>query len=118
MFDSIINKTPLSYRTNWKIGGVAPRVSSAPQDGGQSSPQIAPRPARCLSRLASHRTGVVARRRLRGVHGDRQQRLLRLIETATGKSAYVDTTEEVDRPEAYEDTVEAALIVSGEQVDS
>jgi hypothetical protein len=114
VFDSIINKTPLSYRTNRKIGGVAPsEYVQKLQDGSQSSPKIAPE--QLDHYLVSH---LIKPDLLRGdafdaFMEDRQQRLLRLIEAATGKSAYVDTAEEEGQDfEADEDAVEAALIVS------
>ena len=43
VFDSIINKTPLSYRTNRIIGGVAPsQYISKLESGNQNSPSIEP----------------------------------------------------------------------------
>lgn len=120
VFDSIINKTPLSYRTNRKIGGAAPsEYVQRLQDGSQSSPKIAP--GQLDAYLASHLIDPALLRAdaFEAFMADRQQRLLKLIEAATGKSAYVDTSEEEGQDfEADEDTVEAALIVSGEQVEA
>ena len=42
VFDSIINKTPLSYRTNRIIGGVAPSEYLAKQESGNNSTRQTP----------------------------------------------------------------------------
>ena len=70
VYDSIINKTPLSYRTNRIIGGVAPSEYLAKlETGDAATPPIEPDAARRLSRVASHRPGAAARGRLRRLHG-------------------------------------------------
>lgn len=112
---SIINKTPLSYRTNRMIGGVAPSAYLAKlQAGNQSSPPIAV--DRLDTYLSSH---LIDPELLRGDDFeqfmiDRQTKLLALIERATGRVAYVgDVEEEGQDVEDDEDTVEASLTTSG-----
>jgi len=89
IFDSIINKTPLSYKTNRIIGGSAPsEYLSKLQKGNKASPPIDG------SRLDAYlRTHLIDPELLRSDRFeefmiDRQKRLLSLIETATGKVAY------------------------------
>ena len=54
VYDSIINKTPLSYRTNRIIGGSAPSEYLARlQKGDETTPPIEPAKARCLSQVSS-----------------------------------------------------------------
>lgn len=89
VFDSIINKTPLSYRTNRMIGGVAPSEYLAKlEEGNKDTPAIASE--RLDVYLQSH---LIAPDLLRtdtfeDFMEDRQRRLLNLIEKAMGKDAY------------------------------
>lgn len=89
IFDSIINKTPLSYRTNRMIGGVAPSEYLAKlEEGNKDTPAIASE--RLDVYLQSH---LIAPDLLRtdtfeDFMEDRQRRLLNLIEKAMGKDAY------------------------------
>lgn len=113
VYDSIINKSPLSYRTNRMIGGVAPSDYVAKlQAGNQASPPIAS--DRLDAYLSSH---LIAPELLRAdafepFMADRQERLLALIEQATGKAAYVGNLEEEGQDvEDDEDAVEAALTI-------
>ena len=54
VYDSIINKTPLSYRTNRIIGGVAPSEYLAKlEKGDETTPPIDRDEARCLSHISS-----------------------------------------------------------------
>ena len=115
VYDSIINKTPLSYRTNRMIGGVAPSAYLAKlQAGTQASPPIAV--DRLDTYLSSH---LIEPELLRGddferFMADRQTKLLALIERATGKAAYAgDIEEEGQDVEDDEDTVEASLTIGG-----
>lgn len=115
VYDSIINKTPLSYRTNRMIGGVAPSAYLAKlQTGNQSSPPIA------VDRLDTYlRSHLIEPDLLRGddfdrFMADRQTKLLALIEHATGKAAYAgDVAEEGQDVEDDEDSVEASLTIAG-----
>ncbi len=109
VYDSIINKTPLSYRTNRIIGGVAPSdYVSKLEKGNEKTPPILP------DRLDAHlRSHLIDPSLLRAdsfaeFMEDRQQRLLALIEQATGKAAYVGTVEEEGQDvEVDEDAAEA-----------
>jgi hypothetical protein len=89
IFDSIINKTPLSYKTNRVIGGVAPSIyltrlengaekglpiDSTTLDGYLTSHLIDP----ALLRADAFEAFMV----------DRQEKLLALVEGAMGKKAY------------------------------
>lgn len=101
VFDSIINKTPLSYRTNRIIGGVAPSQYLAKLEAGNTtSPSIA------QTRLDEHlRSHLINPELLRSdsfeaFMADRQQQLLALIEEAMGKVAYMGDAH--DEGEDYE----------------
>jgi len=116
VYDSILNKSPLSYRTNRLIGGAAPSEYLAKlEKGNDVSPPI-PR-ERLDGYLRSH---LLDPERLRSNSFeaflvDRQKQLLRLIEVAMGKAAYGGTFQEdgVDS-EADEETVEAELTIAAE----
>ncbi len=89
IYDSIINKTPLSFRTNRIIGGVAPSEYLAKLERGDAA--TPPIDAATLDRfLRSHLIDPTALRadRFDRFMEDRQKQLLRLIEQATGKPAY------------------------------
>src|SRR5712692_6861654 len=105
VFDSIINKTPLSYRTNRIIGGVAPSEYLAKlEKGNEATPSIDR--ARLDAYLTSH---LIDASLLRADAFDafmveRQKRLLVLIEEATGKAVYSgNVQEEGEDVEADED---------------
>jgi hypothetical protein len=114
VFDSIINKTPLSYRTNRIIGGVAPSEYLAKLEKGDDTTPPIDR-ARLDAYLTSH---LIDPMLLRSDNFDafmmaRQKRLLTLIEQATGKLIYRgDVKEEGEDAEVDEDTVEAELTIS------
>ena len=108
VFDSIINKTPLSYRTNRIIGGVAPsEYLGKLEQGNSSTPPIAA--GNLDDYLTSH---LIDPALLRGDHfdafmEDRQKRLLALIEQAMGKAAYAgNVPEEGEDNETSEDATE------------
>ena len=114
VFDSIINKTPLSYRTNRIIGGVAPSEYLAKlEKGTDKTPRI--EGARLDVFLASHLIdpSLLRADAFEAFMADRQKRLLTLIETATGKVAYTgsvaDEGEDVDFDP---DTIEAEKTVA------
>lgn len=113
VFDSIINKTPLSYRTNRIIGGVSPSQYLAKLEGGNSlTPAIASE--KLDNYLQSHLIDPALLRadKFDAFMEDRQRRLLGLIEQATGKVAYSgNVPEEGDDTEAIEDDAEAALLL-------
>lgn len=113
VFDSIINKTPLSYRTNRIIGGAAPSEYLAKlEKGNQSTPAI--ERGRLNAYLATH---LISPELLRAdkfdeFMEDRQTRLLALIGQATGKPAYSGPVrEEGESAEADDDTVESELTI-------
>ena len=113
-FDSIINKTPLSYRTNRIIGGVAPSEYLAKlEKGNDSTPAIIRE--RLDVYLTSHLVdpSLLRSDKFDDFMADRQKRLLALIEQATGKAAYSRSfQEEGEDSEADEDTVEAELTIA------
>lgn len=110
VFDSIINKTPLSFRTNRIIGGDAPSKYLAKlENGDKQTPPI--EPARLDDYLRSHLIDPTILRRddFEAFMADRQKRLLVLIEQATGKAAYTGEVQEegIEIP-IDEDMVDAA----------
>lgn len=89
VFDSIINKTPLSFRTNRIIGGAAPseylkklELDSKLNTGVERE--------RLNAFLRSHliEPDFLRSDDFEGFMNDRQKRLLKLIERATGKTVY------------------------------
>jgi hypothetical protein len=111
VFDSIINKTPLSYRTNRIIGGAAPsEYLAALEKGNSTTPPI--ERSRLDAYVSSHlikpellRTDAFER-----FMEDRQRKLLAMIESATGKTAYTGAIpEEGIDAEADPETEEAEL---------
>ena len=95
VFDSIINKTPLSYRTNRIIGGVAPSEYLAKlETGNASTPPISS--DNLDSYVQSHLIDPALLRadQFGAFMDDRQKRLLGLIEAAMGKAAYAGNVPE------------------------
>ncbi|WP_062014893.1 DUF262 domain-containing protein [Aureimonas sp. AU4] len=103
-FDSIINKTPLAYRTNRIIGGAAPSAYLAKLDAGAShTPPIAS--GDLDEALKSH---LITPKLLRaddfeGFMTDRQHQLLVLVEAAMGKPSNQNTAGLPDDPESAAD---------------
>lgn len=116
VFDSIINKSPLSYKTNRMIGGVAPSIYLLKlETGDKTNPPIIGE--RLDSFLVSHLIDPALLRadKFEGFMADRQKRLLDLIEQATGKASYSgDVPEEGEDDEADENTVEAEHTIAVE----
>ncbi len=114
VFDSIINKTPLSFRTNRIIGGVAPSEYLAQLAAGdKETPPIAP--AHLQAYLCSHLIDpdLLHRDAFDAFMADRQKRLLALIEKAMGKTAYIgEEQEEGVDAEADADAVEAEMVIT------
>jgi len=114
VFDSIINKTPLSYRTNRIIGGVAPSQYLAKlEKGTDKTPPIDRQ--RLDAFLASHLIDPTILRSdgFEEFMTDRQKRLLALIEGATGKAAYTGTVpEEGEDVEFDADTIESEKTIA------
>lgn len=114
IFDSIINKTPLSFRTNRIIGGVAPSEYLAKLEKGDKQTPAIERD-RLNAYLRSHLIDAEIMRRddFEAIMADRQKRLLGLIELATGKAVYAgEAQEEGIDMEADADTVEAEMVIS------
>lgn len=114
VYDSIINKTPLSYRTNRIIGGAAPSEYLAKLEAGNANAPPIPSD-RLNGYLASHLMdpSLLRADSFESFMVDRQKRLLALIERATGRTAYTgDAHEEGEDVEADEDTTEAELTIS------
>jgi hypothetical protein len=113
-FDSIINKTPLSYRTNRIIGGVAPSdYLSKLETGNSSTPPIDG--VKLDGFLKSHLIDPLLLRSdsFDKFMVDRQKKLLSLIERATGRVAYTgDVQEEGEDVEADEDTTQAQRTIA------
>src|SRR5690606_31160351 len=106
-------KTPLSYRTNRVIGGVAPSVYLAKlEQGDPKTPAIERQ--RLDTYLRSHliEPDLLRKDDFEAFMMDRQQRLLKLIEEAIGKEAYTGTEpEEGIDVEAEDDTIEAEMVI-------
>lgn len=114
VYDSIINKTPLSFRTNRIIGGVAPSEYLAKLEKGDKATPAIER-ERLDAYLRSHLIdpAILRSDKFEVFMADRQKRLLALIEQATGKTAYTgEVPEEGVDVGADEDTVEAEMIIS------
>lgn len=109
IYDSIINKTPLSYRTNRVIGGSSPSTYLRRLElGNASTPSIDP--GRLDASLRSHSLDPALLRLddFSAFMADRQGRLLALIEAAMGKAAYRgDLPEEGEDDELDQDDREA-----------
>lgn len=114
VYDSIINKTPLGYRTNRIIGGVAPSTYLARlEKGDDETPSISP--SVLDQYIASH---LIDPAQLRAdafdaFMIDRQSRLLRLIEQAIGQSVYRGEAAEED-VETDPETAEAEFTMAAE----
>jgi len=113
VYDSIINKTPLSYRTNRIIGGSAPSdYLTKLQHGNAAAPSIDPE--RLNTYLKSHLIdpALVRSNNFYGFMADRQKKLLVLIEKATDKVAFTgELQEEGSSIEVDDDTIEAKMII-------
>lgn len=113
IFDSIINKTPLSFRTNRIIGGVAPSEYLAKlEKGDQRTPTI--QQERLNAYLRSHLIDpeLLRKNDFEAFMSTRQESLLSLIEQATGKLAYKGESEDegID-VETDADMTEAAMVI-------
>lgn len=111
VYDSIINKTPLTYRTNRIIGGSAPSVYLGKLEAGSAKDSQPIERANLDAYLRSHLIDPDLLRAddFEGFMADRQNKLLDLIETATGQEAYRGQAEEGDDVGGDEDEIEAGL---------
>ncbi|CAG0967355.1 hypothetical protein BURK2_01081 [Burkholderiales bacterium] len=114
VYDSIINKTPLSFRTNRIIGGDAPSEYLAKlEKGDKQTPAIERN--RLDDYLRSHLIdpNVLRRDGFEAFMAGRQKGLLGLIEQATGKPAYLgEAPEEGVDVNLDEESVEADMIIA------
>lgn len=95
IFDSIINKTPLSYRTNRTIGGVAPSQYLAKlEQGSGSTPPIARETLSAHLRTHLIDPDLLYTDQFEEFMESRQKMLLALIERAMGKAAYMGSFQE------------------------
>ena len=115
-YDSIINKTPLSYRTNRIIGGVAPsEYLDKLETGGAETPAI--EPAILDAYLRSH---LIDPARLRADSfdafiEDRQSQLIGLIEQATGQKIRRDAEPDpANDAETDAETLESEMTTAAE----
>jgi len=114
VYDSIINKTPLSFRTNRIIGGVAPSEYLAKLEKGDKQTPAIER-ERLDAYLRSHLIdpAILRSDNFDAFMADRQMRLLRLIEQATGKAAYTgEMPEEGVDVGGDEEGIEAEMIIA------
>jgi len=114
-YDSIINKTPLTYRTNRIIGGSAPsQYMAALEKGTANSPPI--ERARLEAYLRSHliEPEFLWADDFAGFMADRQNKLLALVEKATGKPVYRGEAEEGVDISYYDDETEAEMTIAAE----
>ncbi|MFB9267770.1 hypothetical protein ACFFWD_32355 [Bradyrhizobium erythrophlei] len=115
VYDSIINKTPLAYRTNRIIGGAAPSLYLAKLERGDND--TPPIPAQNLDGyLHSHLINPALLRadQFDAFMTDRQEHLLTLIEKATGQAALRGATaeEQEDEVETDSEAAEAELTIA------
>lgn len=114
VYDSIINKTPLSYRTNRIIGGAAPSVYLARLEAGDKANPPIPRD-RLDAYLRSHliEPSLLRADDFEGFMRDRQQKLLGMIEDAMGRAAYTgDVPEEGEDVDVSEETESDVVLVA------
>ena len=113
IYDSIINKTPLSYKTNRIIGGVAPSEYLSKLEGGnKKNPPIIR--DKLDTYLRSHLIDPASLRAdsFEAFMVNRQKQLLLLIERATGKATYSGVGDDEGENAEFEgDTVEANLTI-------
>jgi hypothetical protein len=114
IYDSIINKTPLSYRTNRIIGGVAPSEYIAKlEKGNERTPPIDRNTLDICLKSHLIDPSLLRADRFEDFMEDRQKQLLSLIEQATGKAAYTGAVaEEGEDMDGDEDAVEAELTIA------
>lgn len=106
IYDSIINKTPLSYRTNRIIGGVAPSAYLAKLEAGRKGdPAISP--ATLDGYLATHciNPELLRRDAFELFMKDREERLLGLIAEATGHPLKSTGTVSIDEGDEVPDSI-------------
>lgn len=113
-YDSIINKTPLSFRTNRIIGGIAPSEYLAKlEKGDKQTPAIDRKHLDAYLRSHLIDPDILRSNNFDTFMADRQKQLLRLIEQATGKTAYTgEILEEGVDVEDDADMIEAQMVIT------
>jgi hypothetical protein len=116
LYNSIINKTPLSARTNRIIGGVAPSAYLARlEKGGERIPPIATERLESILRTHELDVGLIRANEFDAFFNDRRERLLKLIEAAMGKPAVREDIAPPDPDDSFgEDEQEAELMEASE----
>jgi hypothetical protein len=116
VYNSIINKTPLSARTNRIIGGVAPSAYLARlEKGGERIPPIETQRLESILRTHELDVGLMQANDFDAFFKDRRERLLKLIETAMGKPAVREDIVPPDPDDSFgEDEREAELMEASE----
>ena len=114
IFDSIINKTPLSYRTNRIIGGDAPsRYILKLETGSEEALPIAPQNIDISLKSHLIDPAVLRADNFEAFMRDRQLQLLDLIEQAIGQRVYRgEDYEELQDAESDPETAEAELTMT------
>lgn len=116
IYNSIINKTPLSARTNRIIGGVAPSTYLARlEKGGERIPPIPAERLESILRTHELDVGLMRTNDFNSFFNDRRERLLKLIEAAMGKPAVREDVAPPDPDDRYgEEEQEAELMEASE----
>ncbi|MBX9651064.1 MAG: DUF262 domain-containing protein [Xanthobacteraceae bacterium] len=116
LYNSIINKTPLSARTNRIIGGVAPSAYlSRLEKGGERIPPIPTERLKAILKTHELDVDLMQTNDFDAFFNDRRERLLKLIETAMGKLAVREDIAPPDPDDSFgEDEQEAELIEASE----
>jgi hypothetical protein len=116
VYNSIINKTPLSARTNRIIGGVAPSAYLARlEKGGERIPPIAAERLESILQTHEIEVGLMRSNDFDTFFNDRRERLLKLVETAMGKPAVREDIAPPDPDDSFgEEEKEAELMEASE----
>jgi hypothetical protein len=110
VFDTIINKTPLGYRTNRTIGGAAPSAYLAKLEaGGRDAPAIAPDTLDSYLRSHAVEPALLRADAFAAFMADRETRLLALISAATGHQISRGGAAPEEGEDVTEDALEADL---------
>ncbi|MBS0465753.1 MAG: hypothetical protein JSR14_00855, partial [Proteobacteria bacterium] len=114
VYDSIINKAPLSFRTNRIIGGVAPSQYLAQlQAGHAQAPGVEAERLNLYLRSHAIDPALLRADAVEAFWADRQRRLLALIERAMGRAALTGlAAEEGEDMEADADALEAGMVIA------
>lgn len=115
VFNSIVNKTPLSAKTNRILGGTAPSAYLGRlEKGGALAPPISA--GQLEGYLLTHKIGAGALRSddFARFMQERREALIGLVEQAMGKSVYRDQTEENVAPidDGEEEVIDAEALAA------